>query len=172
MTTRAASKVARQVAITPQPISAEQALMLDVLGRPPVMFQRAYVGVTGSINAALWLSYAMSRRMQVPAAANNGAVQQGTEAGTASQRWFGLSAEECEEDTGLTRYQQAGARKELRQLGILEERRGATVQVCINTRQLGQLLHEQSRKDWGTGITNVQLVELPRLIAQPQGSSP
>jgi len=120
--------------------------MLDVLGQAPVMFHRAYVGVTGSINAALWLSYAMGRRAQ--------ALTTTQESGTTvnGPLWFSFSREECEDGTGLSRHQQETARRDLRQIGIVLEQRKLTTEVAINTRKLGQLLMDQSRSQWGDRI--------------------
>lgn len=129
-----------------QLVDAEQALMLDVLGQAPVMFHRAYVGVTGSINAALWLSYAMGRRAQAIAA-----ISDGTPA-VAGPVWFSFSREECEDGTGLTRHQQDTARRDLRERGIVMEQRRSTTEVAINTRKVGQLLLDQSRSHWGDRI--------------------
>jgi len=134
-----------------QMIDAEQALMLDVLGQAPVMFHRAYVGVTGSINAALWLSYAMGRRAQALSAIQEGCPS--PVAATTGPLWFSFSREECEDGTGLTRHQQDTARRELRQLGIVLEQRRLTTEVAIHTRKLGQLLMQQSRAQWGDRIT-------------------
>ena len=123
-------------------IDAEQALMLDVLGQAPVMFHRAYVGVAGSINAALWLSYAMGRRTQAIAALQEAGHE------PSSPVWFSLSRDECEDGTGLTRHQQDTARRDLRQREIVIEQRRSTTEVAINTRKLGQLLMAQSRAQW------------------------
>lgn len=146
-----------------QLIDAEQALMLDVLGQPPVMFHRAYVGVTGSINAALWLSYAMGRRAQMLAARQNDVHA------ALGPIWFSFSREECEEGTGLTRHQQDTARRELRQLEIVLEQRRLTTEIAINTRKLGQLLTDQSRAEWGEQIAQPALSGLP---GQPQPQGP
>lgn len=143
---------------------AEQALMLDVLGQAPVMFHRAYVGVTGSINAALWLSYAMGCRAQALAA-----IQEGCSSpvpATTGPLWFSFSREECEDGTGLTRHQQDTARRELRQLGVVLEQRRLTTEVAIHTRKLGQLLLEQSRAQWGDRFTPSATFESATLSQQ------
>jgi hypothetical protein len=126
------------------PLDVGQALMLDVLGQTPVMFHRVYVGITGSINAALWLSYAMERRADVIAAGMDPEPQ---------PVWFSFTREQCEEGTGLTRHQQDTARRELRQRGIVLEQRRSTTEIAIDTRKLGQLLIEQSHAQWRDYMT-------------------
>jgi hypothetical protein len=82
--------------------------ILEVLDRP-IAFQRAFVRVTGSINAALMLSQAVYWTQRVS-----------LEGG-----WFYTTQAEWEDETGLTRREQDGARKILLALGVLvEEKRG------------------------------------------------
>ena len=145
MSNRSASRPATPTPVpaATQPMDVNQALMLDVLGQPPVMFHRAYVGIAGGITGALWLSFAMGRRAQAVAA-----LQEADQA-IVEPTWFSFSREECEEGTGLTRHQQDSARKELRQMGVVLERRRSTTEVAIDTRRLGQLLMAQTRSQWG-----------------------
>ena len=151
------------VAAAPAAFDAEQALMLDVLGQAPVMFHRAYVGVSGSINAALWLSYAMGRRTQALAAMHDAGQ---TPTGPV---WFTFSRDECEEGTGLTRHQQDTARRDLRQREIVLEKRRTTNEVAINTRTLGQLLMQQSRVLWGNQITPLAAAAVQTLAQSDAG---
>lgn len=132
-------------------VPADLALMLDLLGQAPVMFHRCFVPVCGSIHSALWLSWAMSRRAQV-LAQQAGPVVPG--AGTTELVWLASSREDCEEGTALTRHQQDAARRELRDRGIVLERRRQTTMIAIDTRRLGQLLLEQSTADWAKVCDN------------------
>ena len=71
----------------------------------PIAFQRSFVRITGSINAALLLSQAVywsSRTLQ-------------------GDGWFWKTRADWEEETGLSRYEQEGARKLLRAKGVLLE---------------------------------------------------
>ena len=145
MSTRSASRcgVPAPIATATPPIDENVALMLDILGQQPVMFHRAYVGIAGTIPGALWLSFAMGRRAQAVSAL------QDADKPTIEPIWFSYSREDCEEGTGLTRHQQDSARRELRQIGVVLERRRSTTEVAIDTRRLGQLLMAQTRSQWG-----------------------
>jgi hypothetical protein len=98
---------------------------LETLDRP-IAFQRAFVRITGSINAALMLSQAVywSRRVSLPGG------------------WFYKMQTEWEDETGLTRRQQDGARKVLVKLGVLvEEKRGVPQKLFyrVDTERLEEL---------------------------------
>ena len=80
----------------------------------PIAFHRCFVEITGSITAALMLSQALywQRRTKDPAG------------------WWYKTRDEWTAETGMSRYEQEGARKKLRKLGILqEERRGIPAQL-------------------------------------------
>lgn len=99
---------------------------LQLLDRP-IAFHRCFVDITGSVPAALFLSQAVywsSRTKDL-----NG--------------WFYKTQDEWEDETGITRRVQETVRKNLRDLGILEEvRRGTdpTLYYRINTDRVHQLL--------------------------------
>src|SRR5437870_5022097 len=42
------------------PLSAEEAVLLDLFGRPPVVFHRSFVEIAGGVSGALWLSHAVA----------------------------------------------------------------------------------------------------------------
>jgi hypothetical protein len=148
MSTRPSSRrdVPAPISKAAQPIDENVALMLDVLGQPPVIFHRAYVGIADGIAGALWLSFAMGRRAQAVAA-----LQEADQT-IVEPIWFSFSREDCEEGTGLTRHQQDSARRELRQRNVVLERRRSTTEVAIDTRRLGQLLMAQTRSQWGIAV--------------------
>lgn len=120
------------------------ASLTDLMDRP-IAFQRAFVRIGAGITGALMLSQAIywSRRT------------------TADGGWFYKSQVEWEEETGLTRYEQEGARKALAKLGILEETRSgvpARLYYRVNPKalrailigenpQTGQLVNPS--QDWG-----------------------
>ena len=82
-------------------------MILEILDRP-IAYHRCFVTLTGSVTAAVLLSQAVywSRRT---AEGNDG--------------WFWKTGADWEEETGLTRYEQEGARKTLRSLGFWEEKK-------------------------------------------------
>jgi hypothetical protein len=82
-------------------------LIIDILSERVVAFQRIFVRITGTINAALFLSQAMYW---------SGKSKSKTD-------WFYKTHSEWEEETGLTRCEQDNARKILRLKGILEEKK-------------------------------------------------
>lgn len=79
--------------------------LIQILDRP-IAFHRCLVTVSGSVNAALMLSQAIywSNRCQDP------------------DGWFWKSAEEWEEETGLTRREQETARKQLKSRNLMSEK--------------------------------------------------
>lgn len=84
-------------------------LLLELFGQTPIAFHPIYVDVTGSLTAALWLAYA---------------AYHVAESGTDPEGWFQKSQEEWALETRLTRREQESARARLRELGLLQERRG------------------------------------------------
>ena len=81
-------------------------VLQDVLDRP-IAFHRVFVKLTGSVTAALILSQAMywTRRSSSNA-----------------EGWFFKTREQWEEETGLSRYEQEGARKTLRKHSFWKEK--------------------------------------------------
>lgn len=80
---------------------------LQAMLERPVAYHRAFVSLGAGVTGALMLSQAVywsSRTNDVDG-------------------WFYKSQVEWEEETGLTRYEQEGARKKLIKLGVLEERK-------------------------------------------------
>jgi hypothetical protein len=72
----------------------------------PIAFHRAFVTMSGSVTAALFLSQAVYWQNRMDG-------------------WFWKTQEQWEEETGLTRREQESARNRLKDLGVIrEERRG------------------------------------------------
>lgn len=112
------------------------ALLLDIFDEP-IVFQRAYVGLTGSAVAALFLSYAVYTSERLPAEAEG---------------WFKKTGEEWKAETGLTRFEQQTARKILRDLGVLIERKyGLPAELYFKVRvdHVLELLSAQADARWG-----------------------
>ena len=112
------------------------ALLLDIFDEP-IVFQRAYVGLTGSAVAALFLSYAVYTTERQPPEAEG---------------WFKKSGEEWKTETGLTRFEQQTARRILRELDILIERKyGLPAELYFKVRvdRLMELLSDQADARWG-----------------------
>ncbi len=97
----------------------------------PIAFHRPFVTITGSVTAALFLSQAIywAKRCK---AHEDGCF------------WFYKTQADWEEETGLTRYEQEGARKALRNLGVLKEKRiglPAKLYFCIDLAALEAALN-------------------------------
>ena len=79
-------------------------MLMEFLDRP-IAFQRAFVNLGAGITGALLLSQAVYWDKRTNDAGG----------------WFYKTQQEWEEETGLSRYEQEGARKKLKAMGILEE---------------------------------------------------
>ena len=115
------------------------ALLLDIFDEP-IVFQRAYVHLTGSAVAALFLSYAAYTTERLPQEA---------------EHWFKKSADEWRAETGLTRFEQQTARRILRELDILIERRvGLPAELWYKIRldRLFELLTLHADARWGHAL--------------------
>jgi len=103
-----------------------------------IAFQRSYVTITGSINAALMLSQAV---YWTPKAKD-------------PDGWFYKSAEDWEQEIGLTWEQQATARKKLRESGLWDERRGDKtvffkVQLNVLEKRLEEMMLDHAKANQG-----------------------
>lgn len=117
------------------PSDPEHAVLLDLFGRPPVVFHRSFVDIAGSVNGALWLSHAM-------------ALSQ--EGGSRGDPSFHLSTKDCFEATGMSLREQVRARKSLRSAGLLLESRrgGGVVAYRLDFERLAQALLDHSTAAW------------------------
>jgi hypothetical protein len=97
---------------SPQAPQISGELLLQLFDAP-VSFQRCLVPISGSVTAALMLSQAIWTTEQ----------QVIESYGVVSHGWFTKSQEEWSDETGLTRWEQETARRTLRRLGFIEERR-------------------------------------------------
>lgn len=88
-------------------LSDYESTPLDRLLDRPVAFHRAFLNFGAGVTGALMLSqaYYWSKRT------------------SDAEKWFYKSREEWEEETGLSRYEQEGARKNLVKSGVLEEQK-------------------------------------------------
>lgn len=119
--------------------AVEQGELAMLIASPPVAFQRVFVDITGSVTSALLLS-ALMQEHEHRVAVDGG--------------WYPSSAEACERATGLTRKEQSSARRTLRDLGLLHERR------------VGYPAMLQMRIDYDAMIRRL-LVSAKRLPADP-----
>lgn len=120
---------------SPSGLPLATALMLDIFDEP-IVFHRAYVPIAGSITASLFLSYAGYACADLP---------------EEREGWFTRTQNEWERDTGLTRREQETARRQLRERGLLEERRvgmPAVLWYRVNWAMLRDSLERQSRSHW------------------------
>lgn len=130
--------------------------VLKILDRP-IAFQRPFVTITGSINAALMLSQAVywSNRTEDP------------------DGWFYKVRDDWQEETGMTRTEQETARRTLRDLRILEEKlKGspAKLHYRLDSKTLQKLIdnlppsRREPRKPVGRKPANKMAGNLPTLI--------
>ncbi len=103
---------------------------LDLVLDRPIAFQRSFRKITGSTVAALFLSqaYYWSKRHDD------------------DHGWFYNTQEDWEDETGLSRSEQETARKVLKRLGILEEKRvgvPARLYYRIHRERIAELLNFQ-----------------------------
>ncbi len=122
-------------------------LLLELFGQTPIVFNRIYLDITGSVTAALWLAYAVyhvCERQRRPG------------------DWFVRSQAEWFRETGLTRREQENARKRLRFLGILvEERRpNAPLAYRMDIQRLYALMDHHARQ-----INAAHLSAVPQPVA-------
>ena len=114
-------------------------LLLEVFAEP-IMFHRCYVALTGSVTAALLLSYASYATEQI----TDDHVGDG---------WFVRTVAQWQRDTGLTRTELETARRKLKAQGLWEERRHgpppAPLQFRINQGALFEQLRIQALAQWG-----------------------
>ena len=108
-------------------------MLLELFGQAPIVFNRIYVDIAGSVTAALWLAYAVYHVCERESAPGN---------------WFRKSQHDWLRETGLSRREQESARKQLRLLGVLEEQRHPNTPLAyrIVLSQLYALMESHSQK--------------------------
>ena len=102
----------------------------------PVLFHRAFVEMGGGITAALFLSYA---------------CQATAELSDESEGWMRLTIAQWSEATCLTRTEQESARRNLRDQGLIEERRigmPARLEIRVNVARLIERLQAQANRKY------------------------
>lgn len=114
-------------------------LLLEIFAEP-IMFHRCYVTLTGSVTAALLLSYASYATADLMEQAD-------------TDGWFAMTLAQWQRDTGLTRTELETARRKLKAQGLWEERRvgppPALLQFRINAVALNDQLRAQALAQWG-----------------------
>lgn len=114
-------------------------LLLEVM-EEPICIHRPLLTLTGSITAALMLTYANYQMQDLP---------------PGSDGWFCKSQEEWQAELGLSRFEQEGARKILRGMNLLEEKRigmPAKLHFRVNGRELLRVLSEQALGHFGDSL--------------------
>jgi hypothetical protein len=114
------------------PSRIDPSLLLEIFGQAPIVFNRIYIDIAGSVSAALWLAYAIYH-----------VCEREAEPGS----WFSRSQEDWTRETGLSRREQESSRLRLRKLGILEERRqqNAPLAYRLVLKRLYELMELHSR---------------------------
>lgn len=114
-------------------------LLLEVM-EEPICIHRSLLTLTKSITAALMLTYANYQMQDLP---------------QESDGWFCKSQDEWQAELGLSRFEQEGARKVLRDMGVLEEKRvgmPAKLHFRVNGQKLLRLLSEQARNHFDESL--------------------
>lgn len=143
---REAVKAAQQAAGTadtggqsaPAHFTMNYALMLEVF-RELIAFHPTYVEFTGSVTAALMLSYACytSDRLSDEYPGFDG--------------WFHKRQDDWTRETGLSRRELESSRQRLRELGLLEEKRAGAppILLCrVDFTRLNELMNRQAQANW------------------------
>lgn len=126
-----------------------QELLLEVFGEEPICIHRCLLRLTGSITAALMLTRAVFVTLDLPADSE-------------SDGWFRQSQDEWQSEIGLSRFEQESARKLLRDMGILMERRvgmPAKLQFKICAQTLAQLLGDQAQANHGVAVVQAAIAQ-------------
>lgn len=92
----------------------DDAAVFELLGQP-IVFHRSLVDITGSATASLMLSHSVVQTVRILNKRPDG--------------WFYKSRDEWHRETGLSRWEQETARKVLKELGVLEEKRTLEVRA-------------------------------------------
>lgn len=114
-------------------------LLLEVFDKP-ICIHRSLLPLTKSVTAALFLTYAIEQMEDLP---------------LESDGWFAKSQDGWESEIGLSRFEQEGARKILRQLELLEEKRigmPAKMVYRVNAQKLMRLLGQQAKDNHSAPI--------------------
>ncbi len=124
-------------------------MLLEIFDQP-IMFRRAFVDLTGTVTAALLLTYAC-------AASQDPDVD--------DDLWVTRSMEQWMDNTGMSRTELESARRRLRELDLLEERRAgpppATMQYRVSAARLSHLLRGHADKKYVT-VDEARLSQLMR----------
>lgn len=103
----------------------------------PIVIHRSLLPLCGSVNAALLLTWLI-----------NVSQEQGDE----TEGWLSFTQADLALETGLTRYEQEVARRALRTLNFLEERRmgmPARLEMRICARAVAEAMRAQGRRRYG-----------------------
>lgn len=129
----------------PAHFNMNHALMLEVF-REPITFHPTYVEITGTVTAALLLSYAcyssdrmLNDQMQGDLPDFDG--------------WLHKSQDDWTRDTGLSRRELESARRRLREMGLLQEKRVGTparLVIKVDFDRLSDLMNQQAQTNWAT----------------------
>ena len=124
--------------------------ILDLLDRP-IAYHRVFAHLTGSVQAALMLSQAVYWQARC----------------TGEDGWWWKTAEDWQDETGLTRFEQDTARRTLRQLPFWrEQRRGmpAKMYYSLDDTTLRNFLEnfslrENRKQDWGKTANMIEEIQ-------------
>jgi hypothetical protein len=115
------------------------ALLLDLFDEP-IVIQRNFLHLTGSLNSAMLLSWIVT-------------LSQDQEPVT--EGWVRLPQQTWQTQTSLSRFELETARSVLRQIGLIEERRSgwpAMTAVRLKVERLVQALQDQAQQRYGHAL--------------------
>lgn len=120
-------------------ITSEGLVSLDLYGRDPVVFNRAFVEICGGVKPAIWLSYAIQLHKRLSPICDG---------------WFNFDAAYAHELTGLTTKEYETARQKVTQRGFAQSRRtgaqgrGGRLLFKLDLEAIYRALRERSVEDW------------------------
>ncbi len=115
------------------------AMLLDLFDEP-IVIQRNFLHLTGSLNSAMLLSWIVT-------------LSQDQEPVT--EGWLRLPQQTWQTETSLSRFELETARSVLRQSGLIEERRSgwpAMTAVRLKVERLAQALQDQAQRRHGHAL--------------------
>lgn len=121
--------------VPPIPKCPTRAQMI-AFSEEPIMYERLSAHVLGSVAAAVWMGNANLYRSSMFVTPDG---------------WYERSAAQIQIDTGLNRFEEASARRCLRELGVLVERKAslpARTQFRINDDRVHELIRQAIEGGW------------------------
>lgn len=110
----------------------DPAMLLESFDEP-IVIHRSFLRITGAITPALFLTWAITLTRELP---------------DSSDGWLKLTQSDWTVETGLSRWEQESARKQLRTQRFIEERRvgmPARLELRVNAAAISEAMRELAR---------------------------